>query len=39
VLLGDQISRRLSMAWVHGIAALIFAVLGVLTLLNVGHLL
>jgi len=39
VLLGDQISRRLSMTVVHGVAATIFAVLGVLTLLNVGQLL
>ena len=39
VLLGDQISRRLSMKVVHGVAAAIFAVLGVLTLLNVGQLL
>jgi putative Ca2+/H+ antiporter (TMEM165/GDT1 family) len=39
VLLGDQIARRMSMALVHGIAAAIFAVLGVLTLLNVGQLL
>ncbi|OGB04976.1 MAG: hypothetical protein A3E25_23005 [Burkholderiales bacterium RIFCSPHIGHO2_12_FULL_69_20] len=39
VLLGDQIAQRLSMTWVHGIAAAIFAVLGVLTLLNVGQLL
>ena len=39
VLLGDQIAKRLSMTWVHGIAAAIFAVLGVLTLLNVGQLL
>jgi putative Ca2+/H+ antiporter (TMEM165/GDT1 family) len=39
VLLGDQIARRLSMTLVHGIAAAIFAVLGVLTLLDVGRLL
>ena len=39
VLLGDQIAKRLSMTVVHGVAAAIFAVLGVLTLLNVGHLL
>ena len=39
VLLGDQIARRVSMTLVHGIAAAIFAVLGVLTLLNVGQLL
>jgi putative Ca2+/H+ antiporter (TMEM165/GDT1 family) len=39
VLLGDQIAQRLSMTWVHGIAAAIFALLGVMTLLNVGQLL
>ena len=38
VLLGDQIARRVSMRLVHGMAAAIFAVLGVLTLLNVGQL-
>lgn len=38
VLLGDKVARRVSMPLVHGIAALIFAVLGVLTLLNVGRL-
>ncbi len=38
VFMGDQIARRVSMRLVHGIAALIFAVLGVLTLLNVGRL-
>jgi putative Ca2+/H+ antiporter (TMEM165/GDT1 family) len=36
VFLGDKIARKLSMRVVHGIAAAIFAVLGVLTLLNVG---
>ncbi len=39
VYLGDRIARRISMTLVHGIAAAIFAVLGVLTLLNVGHML
>jgi len=39
VLLGDRIAQKLSMTLVHGIAAAIFAVLGVLTLFNVGHLL
>ena len=39
VLLGDQIAKKLSMTLVHGVAAAIFAVLGVLTLLNVGQLL
>jgi putative Ca2+/H+ antiporter (TMEM165/GDT1 family) len=37
VFLGDRIARNLSMAWVHGVAAAIFAVLGVLTLFNVGN--
>jgi Ca2+/H+ antiporter, TMEM165/GDT1 family len=37
VFLGDTIAKRVPMAWVHGVAALIFAVLGVLTLFNVGH--
>ena len=39
VLLGDQIAKNLSMPLVHGVAAAIFAVLGVLTLLNVGQML
>ena len=38
VFLGETIAKKVSMPLVHGIAALIFAVLGVLTLLNVGHL-
>ena len=38
VFLGDRIAQRLSMRLVHGIAAAVFAVLGVLTLLNVGDL-
>ena len=38
VFLGDKIARKVSMRVVHGIAALIFAVLGVLTLFNVGQL-
>ncbi len=38
VLLGDQISRKVSMTWVHAVAGAIFAVLGVLTLFNVGKL-
>jgi putative Ca2+/H+ antiporter (TMEM165/GDT1 family) len=37
VFLGDTIAKKVSMPLVHGIAALIFAVLGVLTLLNVGQ--
>ena len=36
VYAGDWLTRRLSMAWVHGVAAAIFALLGVLTLFNVG---
>ena len=39
VFLGDRIGSKLSMTLVHGVAAAIFAVLGVLTLLNVGRLL
>ena len=38
VFLGDKIAKNVSMKLVHGIAAGIFAVLGLLTLLNVGHL-
>lgn len=38
VYLGDRIAKKLSMRLVHGIAAAIFAVLGVLTLFNVGRL-
>ena len=38
VLLGDRAARRIPMRLVHGIAALIFASLGVLTLLGVGSL-
>ncbi len=38
VFLGDTIARKVSMPLVHAIAAAIFAVLGVLTLFNVGHL-
>jgi putative Ca2+/H+ antiporter (TMEM165/GDT1 family) len=39
VFLGDKIAGRVSMRLVHGVAAVIFAALGVLTLLNVGELL
>ncbi|MFZ9432261.1 MAG: TMEM165/GDT1 family protein [Burkholderiaceae bacterium] len=39
VLLGDRIAKKVSMKLVHGVAALIFAVLGVMTLFNVGSLL
>jgi putative Ca2+/H+ antiporter (TMEM165/GDT1 family) len=38
VFLGDAIARKVSMKVVHGIAAAIFGLLGVLTLFNVGHL-
>jgi putative Ca2+/H+ antiporter (TMEM165/GDT1 family) len=38
VFLGDKIALKVSMRLVHGIAAAIFAVLGALTLLNVGNL-
>jgi putative Ca2+/H+ antiporter (TMEM165/GDT1 family) len=38
VYLGDQIAKKVSMTLVHGVSALIFAVLGMLTLLNVGRL-
>jgi putative Ca2+/H+ antiporter (TMEM165/GDT1 family) len=38
VFLGDRVATRMSMAWVHGIAAAIFVLLGVLTLFNVGRL-
>ncbi|MCP5286855.1 MAG: TMEM165/GDT1 family protein [Burkholderiaceae bacterium] len=38
VFLGDRVARAVPMRLVHGVSALIFAVLGVLTLLNVGQL-
>lgn len=38
VFLGDTIARRVSMPLVHGVAALIFLGLGLLTLFNVGQL-
>lgn len=38
VFLGERIAKKVSMRLVHGIAAAIFAVLGVLTLLDVGRL-
>jgi putative Ca2+/H+ antiporter (TMEM165/GDT1 family) len=34
--LGERIARSVSMTLVHAIAALIFAILGLLTLFNVG---
>ncbi len=36
VFLGDRITKNVSMPLVHGIAALIFGILGVLAMLNVG---
>ena len=39
VLLGSRITKAVPLKLVHAIAAAIFAVLGVLTLANVGHLL
>lgn len=38
VFLGDTIARKVSMPLVHGVAAAIFAALGLLTLFNVGKL-
>jgi putative Ca2+/H+ antiporter (TMEM165/GDT1 family) len=38
VLLGDVAAHKVPMRLVHGIAAAIFVVLGVLTLFDVGHL-
>ena len=38
VFLGDKIAKKVSMQWVHAIAAGIFAILGMLTLFNVGQL-
>jgi putative Ca2+/H+ antiporter (TMEM165/GDT1 family) len=38
VFLGDTVAKKVPMVLVHGIAAAIFAVLGVLTLFNVGKL-
>jgi putative Ca2+/H+ antiporter (TMEM165/GDT1 family) len=38
VFLGDTIAKRVSMPLVHGIAAALFAALGLLTLFNVGSL-
>ena len=38
VYLGDKVAERIPMVWVHGVSALIFVVLGVLTLFNVGRL-
>jgi putative Ca2+/H+ antiporter (TMEM165/GDT1 family) len=38
VFIGDKLARKIPMRLVHGVAAGIFALLGVLTLLNVGRL-
>ncbi len=38
VYMGQAVARKVSMKLVHGIAAVIFALLGLLTLLNVGNL-
>jgi putative Ca2+/H+ antiporter (TMEM165/GDT1 family) len=38
VFLGDRLAKKVSMPLLHGIAALIFLVLGLLTLFNVGKL-
>jgi Ca2+/H+ antiporter, TMEM165/GDT1 family len=38
VFIGNRLARKVPMRLVHGIAAAIFALLGVLTLLNVGNL-
>ena len=38
VFLGDALARRVPLETVHGIAAAIFALLGILTLANVGNL-
>ena len=37
VFLGDKLTQRIPLRWVHRIAAAIFAVLGALALLNVGN--
>lgn len=39
VFLGDKMARKVPLKLVHGIAAALFAVLGLLTLFNVGDLL
>lgn len=38
VFLGETIANKVSMTLVHGIAAFVFAILGLLTLFNVGNL-
>ncbi len=37
VFIGNRMSTRIPVRWVHGVAAALFAVLGVLAWLNVGH--
>lgn len=37
VFLGDRLAQRIPMRWVHGVAAALFAVLGVATLLGLGE--
>jgi len=37
VLVGDRVAGKLPLKMIHGIAATIFAILGVLAILNVGH--
>ena len=39
VYFGEAVARRVSMRWVHGVSALIFLLLGLLTLFNPGQLL
>jgi putative Ca2+/H+ antiporter (TMEM165/GDT1 family) len=39
VFLGEKFAKKVSMPLVHGIAALIFGILGVLAMLNVGKVL
>jgi Ca2+/H+ antiporter, TMEM165/GDT1 family len=39
VFLGDKVARKVPLTLVHGIAAALFAVIGLLTLFNVGNLL
>ncbi len=39
VFIGDRLAKKVPMKLVHGIAAAIFAILGLATLLNLGHLL
>ena len=38
VFVGDRLAKKVPMKLVHGIAAAIFAILGVATLFNVGNL-